>query len=76
MEKIENTDDAGSEPDKIIGPMRADKNAAEAERKATEAFYPEFLNEDVFAVPERGQAGEESEERQRKIESWHSFSTP
>ena len=30
--------------------MRADKDAAQGEGKASEVFYPEFLNEDVFAV--------------------------
>jgi hypothetical protein len=54
--------------------MRADKNAAQEEEKV-QAFYPEFLNEDVFAVPGRGRADEEAEEKERKIESWHPFTT-
>jgi hypothetical protein len=53
--------------------MRADKDAAQGEGKASEVFYPEFLNEDVFAVPEGGKLDEEAEGSQRKIESWHPF---
>ena len=67
------SDDASSEIAKIIGPMRADKDAAQGEGKASEVFYPEFLNEDVFAVPEAGEVDEEAEGSQRKIESWHPF---
>jgi hypothetical protein len=49
--------------------MRADKDAAQGEGKASEVFYPEFLNEDVFAVPEGAKMYEEAEGSQRKIES-------
>jgi len=56
--------------------MRGDKNAAQEGKKAAQAFYPEFLNEDVFTVPERRQSDEEAEEKERKIESWHPFTTP
>ena len=57
------------------GTMKGDKNASEEEKKSAHAFYPEFLNEDVFASPERRRADEEAEERERKIESWHPFTT-
>ena len=70
---VENSDDASGEIAKIIGPMRVDKDAAQGEGKASEVFYPEFLNEDVFAVPEGGEVDEEAEGTQRKIESWHPF---
>ena len=53
--------------------MRADKDAAQGEGKASEVFYPEFLNEDVFVVPEGGKVDEEAEGSQRKIERWHPF---
>ena len=53
--------------------MRADKDAAQGEGEASEVFYPEFLNEDVFAAPEGGKVDEEAEGSQRKIESWHPF---
>ena len=56
--------------------MRIDKNAAQEERKVTQAFYPEFLDEDVFVVPERSRADEQAEENERKIETWHPFATP
>jgi hypothetical protein len=46
--------------------MRADKDAAQSEGKASEVSYPEFLNEDVFAVPEGGKVDEEAERSQRK----------
>jgi hypothetical protein len=39
--------------------MRADKDAAQGEGKASEVFYPEFLNEDLFAVPEGGKVQRE-----------------
>jgi hypothetical protein len=56
--------------------MKGDKNASQDEQEAAQASYPEFLNEDVFAVPERQREDEEAEEKQRKIESWHPFTTP
>jgi hypothetical protein len=54
--------------------MRGDKNAAQ-EDKEVQAFYPEFLNEDVFAVSGLGRVDEEAEEKERKIECWHPFTT-
>ena len=30
--------------------MRADENTSETEKKATKAFYPEFLDEDGFGL--------------------------
>jgi hypothetical protein len=56
--------------------MKGDKNASQDEQEAAQASYPEFLNEDVFAVPEPQREDEEAEEKQRKIESWHPFTTP
>ena len=56
--------------------MRGEKITAQEEEKAAQAFYPEFLNEDVFTVPEHRRSDEEAEEKHRKIESWHPFTTP
>jgi hypothetical protein len=67
--------------------MRADKNDAEAQKKATKSFYPELLNEDRFhpldpvqkaetAVPEHLRIDEEADEQPGRTESWHIFKTP
>jgi hypothetical protein len=62
--------------------MRADENAAGAEKKATKSFYPELLDEDGFdpleaqtAVSERERIDEEAEEKHGKTETWHTFIT-
>jgi hypothetical protein len=67
--------------------MRADENAAEAKKKATKAFYPEFMNENGFdlldvresaetAVSKRERMEEDVEEDNRKTERWQPFKTP
>ena len=68
--------------------MRADKNSAEAEKKATKALHPDpRRNDERFdpsnplqkverTVAARGRIDKESEERDRKTESWHTFKTP
>jgi hypothetical protein len=62
--------------------MRTDKNAAVAEKKATKAFYPELLDEelrplqkDETAVSERERIDKEVEEKHFKSETWHTFMT-
>lgn len=62
--------------------MRADKNAAESEKKATKALHPAPCgNDERFDPSERTVAArrrieEESEQKDRKTESWHTFQTP
>jgi hypothetical protein len=64
--------------------MRADENAAGAEKKETKAFYPKLPDEDGLeplqkaetAVSERERIDEEAEEKRRKPESWHTFKSP
>ena len=68
--------------------MRADKNGAESEKKATKALHPapcgnderfdpsNLLQKAGRTVADSGQIDEESEQRDRKTESWHTFKTP
>ena len=68
--------------------MKADKNAAGAEKRSAKAFYPELAEgkgafdllhllrkaEPVAPQPERS---DDDDRRVRgKIQSWHSFQTP
>ena len=72
----------------IIVTMRADKNAAESEKKATKALHPDLggsderfdplnlLQKAERTVAARGRIEEESEQKDRKTENWHTFKTP
>jgi hypothetical protein len=67
--------------------MRSDPNAAKA-KKATKALYSDphanderldplnLLQKAERTVADRGRIDEQSEERDRKTESWHTFKTP
>ncbi len=85
MEKIKNIADLASKIDRMFENMRAERKAADAGKKAIKAFYPEFLEgfDPLDPAQKAGTASrehermeEESEERQRKSESWHTFKTP
>jgi hypothetical protein len=69
--------------------MKADKNAAGAEKRATKAFYEELGDEgeESFdplhllqkaepAVPQRERFGDDDQGKQGKIPSWRAFQTP
>ena len=64
--------------------MRADENAAGAEKKETKAFYPKLPDEDGLeplhkaetGVSERERIEEKRRKPERKPESWHTFKSP
>jgi hypothetical protein len=56
--------------------MRADKNAAGAEKKETKDEGLEAMQKAETAVSERERIDESAEEKRRKTESWHTFKSP
>jgi hypothetical protein len=68
--------------------MKADKNAAGAKKRSTEAFYPELtqgngaldllhlLIKAEPAAPQHERFDDNDRRAQGKIQSWHAFKTP
>jgi hypothetical protein len=53
-------------------------SAAKPKEKATKAFHPDLLEEDVWFDPidlEKDRINESDEGKNRQSESWHSFGT-
>jgi hypothetical protein len=53
--------------------------AATPSKKATKAFHPDLPDEDTWFDPlnleKKERTNEEAEEKQRRTESWHTFTT-
>ena len=68
--------------------MKADRNAAGAEKRSTKAFYPELaegkgafdllhlLRKAEPGAPQRERFDDNDPHAQGKIQSWHAFKTP
>jgi hypothetical protein len=68
--------------------MKADENAARAEKRSTKAFYPELvegngaldllhlLQKVESAAPERERFNDNDRRAQGKVLSWHAFQSP
>jgi hypothetical protein len=64
--------------------MKANENAAAAEKRSTKAFYPELPDEDGLeprqkaepAAPQSERFDDNDRRAHRKIQSWHAFQTP
>ena len=68
--------------------MKANENAAAAEKRSTKAFYPELaegkgsfdllhlLRKAEPAAPQRERFDDNDRRAHRKIQSWHAFQTP
>ena len=68
--------------------MKADENAAGAEKRSTKAFYPELpegnraldllhlLQKVEPAAPQRERFNDNDRRAQGKIQSWHAFQSP